>query len=232
MKLAIMQPYFFPYVGYYQLIGAADLFVLYDNIKYTKKGWINRNRMLRNGVETTFSLSLKSASDSLDIRDRELSPDFNREKFLNQIAEAYRRAPYFTETYALIEQVVGYQESNLYKFLYHSLINTCGHLGLATPIRISSEIDIDHELKGQDKVLALCAALGADTYINAIGGTQLYNQEEFQARGVELLFVKSRPFTYPQFDNNFVPWLSIIDVMMFNPKREIFLEITGNFDLV
>ncbi|AVC45854.1 wbqC-like family protein (plasmid) [Rhizobium leguminosarum bv. viciae] len=90
MKLAIMQPYFFPYIGYFQLIHAVDKFVVYDNIKYTKKGWINRNRILRNGEDYTFSLPIKAASDSLDICDRTLSTEFDRNKLVNQIQGAYR----------------------------------------------------------------------------------------------------------------------------------------------
>ena len=88
-----MQPYFFPYIGYFQLIASVDLFIVYDNIKYTKKGWINRNRILLNGKAVPFSLPLKSASDSLDLRDRELATDIDRERLVNQLYGAYRRAP-------------------------------------------------------------------------------------------------------------------------------------------
>src|ERR1700680_880113 len=99
MRTAIMQPYFFPYIGYFQLIDSVDLFIVYDNIKYTKKGWINRNRILLNGKDVTLSLPLKSDSDFLDIRDRELAADFNREKLVNQLSGAYRRAPYFRQVF-------------------------------------------------------------------------------------------------------------------------------------
>ena len=232
MKVAIMQPYLFPYIGYFQLIGVVDLFIVYDNIKYTKKGWINRNRLLQNGKDVMFSLPLKSDSDFLDVRDRELAENFNRDKLLNQINGAYRRAPYFAQTYPLIEQVVRYEEPNLFRFLLHSIIKTCEHLENATEIRVSSGIAIDHNLKNQDKVLALCEAVGASTYINTIGGMELYSKDEFWARGIELKFIKSKPFEYTQFDNEFVPWLSIIDVMMFNPANEITTCITTHYELI
>jgi len=221
MRLAIMQPYFMPYIGYFQLIAAVDTFVVYDNIKYTKKGWINRNRMLQNGKDTMFSLPLKSGSDSLEVCERELAGDFNRDKLLSQIKGAYRRAPYFEQTFPLIEQIVRYEDANLFRFLHHSIAKTCEHLDIGTEIRISSGIAIDHELKGQDKVIALCEAVGATTYVNAIGGMELYSKEIFLARGVELKFIKSKPFEYVQFGAEFVPWLSIIDVMMFNPLSVI-----------
>ena len=232
MKLAIMQPYFFPYIGYFQMIAAVDQFIVYDNIKYTKKGWINRNRLLQNGKDEMFSLPLKSASDYLNVCERELAADFNRDKLLNQFKGAYRRAPYFVQTYPLIEQIVKYEEANLFRYLHHSIVQTCAHLGIQTEIKISSDISIDHGLKNQDKVLALCAAVGADTYVNAIGGMELYAKETFQQVGIELKFIHSKPFEYPQFDNEFVPWLSIIDVMMFNSIAAIQNCISTNYELI
>jgi hypothetical protein len=232
MRLAIMQPYFFPYIGYFQLIAAVDLFIVYDNIKYTKKGWINRNRMLQNGKEAMFSLPLKSGSDSLDVCERELAEDFNRDKLLNQFKGAYRRAPYFAQTFPLVEQIVRFEEANLFRFLYHSILRTCQHLGITTEIRISSTIAIDHGLKNQDKVLALCEAVSASTYVNAIGGRDLYSKETFRDKGIDLTFIQSKPFEYSQFGNEFVPWLSIIDVMMFNPLDALKACIATNYELI
>ena len=229
--VAIMQPYFFPYIGYFQLIAAVDMFIVYDNIKYTKKGWINRNRMLQNGKDVMFSLPLKSDSDSLDVCERELAADFNRDKLLNQFNGAYRRAPHFAQTFPLVEQIVRYEDVNLFRFLHHAIVKTCGHLGLATEIRISSGIAIDHSLKSQDKVLALCNAVGASTYVNTSGGMELYSKETFRDKGIELKFIKSKPFEYAQFGGEFVPWLSIIDVMMFNPVHEIQAQLI-RFDLI
>ena len=231
MKLAIMQPYFLPYIGYFQLISAVDAFVLYDNIKYTKKGWINRNRMLQNGSDVMFSLPLKSDSDSLDVCERELAANFNPEKLLNQFREAYRQAPCFRQTFPLLEEIVRHEDRNLFSCLHHSLVSVCEHLGIATQILVSSSIAIDHELKNQAKVLALCGAVGANTYVNAIGGIGLYSKADFRKQGVELKFIRSREFEYAQFGDPFVPWLSIVDVMMFNPVEVVRLQLT-QFDLV
>lgn len=232
MKLAIMQPYFFPYIGYFQLIAAVDVFVIYDNIKYTKKGWINRNRMLQAGKDIVFSLPLKNDSDYLDVCQRELSTDFSRDKLLNQFKGAYRHAPYFNRTIPLIEEILGFEDSNLFRFLLHSIAKTSAHLDIPTEIKISSEIAIDHGLKNQDKVLALCNVMGASTYVNAIGGMSLYSKEAFVERGVKLQFMQSKLFTYPQFDDEFVPWLSIIDVMMFNSVDSIKSCLLPNYELI
>jgi len=232
LKAAIMQPYFFPYIGYFQLIAAVDMFIVYDNIKYTKKGWINRNRMLQNSKDVMFTLPLKSDSDNLDVCERELAADFNRDKLLNQFNGAYRRAPYFTQTFPLVEQIVRYEDKNLFRFLHHSIVRTCEHLGIATEIRISSGIAINHDLKNQDKVLALCEAAGATAYVNAIGGMELYSKETFREQGIELKFIRTKPFEYAQFGDAFVPWLSIIDVMMFNPLDTIKTCISSNYELI
>jgi len=232
MKLGIMQPYFLPYAGYFQLIASVDNFVLYDNIKYTKKGWINRNRMLLNGTDAMFSLPLKKGSDSLHVSERELATDYDRTKLLKQLKGCYGRSPHFELTFSVLEQIVRHEDANLFRYIRHSILQLCEHLGIKTEIRISSEIAIDHELKGQDKVLALCRAVGADTYINTIGGVELYAKDDFRAQGIDLQFIKARPFEYPQFGAPFVPWLSIVDVLMFNSLNTVRSYINENYELI
>lgn len=232
-KVAIMQPYFLPYIGYFQLIASVDVFVAYDNIKYTKKGWINRNRMLQGGKDAVFSLPLRGGSDSLDIRERELAADFDRRKLLNQFRGAYGKAPHFEGTFAMLEKIVGHDDRNLFGYLRHSIATVCDHLGLATEIKASSTVGVDHRsLKGQDKVLAICEAMGAGTYVNAIGGTDLYARDAFRGRGIELKFIQPRPLEYPQFGGVFVPWLSIVDVLMFNPVEAVRGHVETRYDLV
>ncbi len=232
MKIGVMQPYLFPYIGYYQLIQAVDKFIVYDNIQHTKKGWINRNRFLQNGKDVMFSVPLKKGSDFLNIKERDISADFEKDKLLNQIREAYRRAPYFEEAFSLIENIVQYNNANLFSFIHNSIVRTCEYLSIGTEIIISSKISIDHSLKNQDRVLALCKAVGANTYVNPIGGMALYSKEAFHEKGIDLKFVKSKPFEYKQYDNEFVSWLSIIDVMMFNPGERIQEYLACYYDLI
>lgn len=231
-RVAIMQPYFLPYIGYFQLINAADVFIVYDNIKYTKKGWINRNRLLSDGHDVLFSLPLRKASDTLDVVERHLAADFKPVKLLGQFHGAYAAAPYYPPTRALLERIVQADAPNLFAFILNSIEAICGHLGVRSRIVTSSALDIDHRQKGQDKVLALCEATGATCYINAIGGTALYDHASFAARGLQLQFLKSRPIEYPQFGAPFVPWLSIIDVLMFNPVEHVQAHLLHHYDLV
>lgn len=232
LRLGIMQPYFLPYIGYFQLMHAVDVFVLYDNIKYTKKGWINRNRFLRDGKDAVFSIPLKSAPDDREIRDRNVSESFDRKKLLNQLQGAYRRAPFLQPTLHLVEEIVNDPCTNLYDYLFNSIRKTCRHLDICTEFRISSQIGIDHSLKGQDRVLAMCESVGATTYINLPGGMGLYSKEAFQDRGMELKFIRPLLFPYPQFGPEFVPWLSIVDVLMFNSVDDIRSRILPGYDLM
>ena len=226
-----MQPYIFPYIGYFQLINAVDAFVVYDNIKYTKKGWINRNRYLLNGEAATFSLPLRKDSDALDIRDRQLSEDFNRRKLLGQLREAYRKAPHFDATHALVEDVIGNPADNLFDYLFEGLARTCEHIGISTPLLVSSTIDTDHSLQSQERVIALASAVGASEYINPIGGLELYSREAFARQSLALGFLRSRPVEYPQSGHGFVPWLSIVDVLMFNGAERTREFLLPQFDL-
>ena len=227
-----MQPYFLPYPGYFQLIAAVDVFVVYDNIKYVKSGWINRNRLCRHGEAATFSLPLKHASDSLDVRERELAEAFDPEKLLNQFRGAYRQAPQFPRVFAWLEEVVRHGERNLFRYLHHSIRAACDLLAVGTEILTSSDIAIDHTLKKQDKVIALCRAVGARTYVNAIGGTELYDKEEFRRQGIELEFLRSKPFEYPQLEPAFVPSLSIVDALMFNSLEIVRARVADHYELI
>lgn len=223
MKLAIMQPYFFPYIGYFQLINAVDEFVIYDNIQFTRKGWINRNRILVNQKDDYISLPLKKDSDFLNVNQRFLSDTwpFDRKKMLNRILELYRKAPQFEPTFVLFEKCLMMDEMNLFDFIHNGLNEILKYLSITTKLTVSSTIEIDHQLKSEEKVLAICKAQNANTYINPIGGIELYSKERFERNGINLQFQKSNPINYFQYKNEFVPWLSILDVLMFNTKEEV-----------
>jgi hypothetical protein len=232
MKLAIMQPYFLPYIGYWQLLNAVDEFIVYDNIKYTKKGWINRNRILNNDKDTYITLSLKKDSDYLDIKDRFLiSDDTNNKKELNRISQLYRKAPYYKNIFPIIESIMVNCNLNLFWFIYKSMVDIKNYLEIDTNLIISSTIDIDHSLKSEDKVISLCNSRKADIYINAIGGMELYDKNKFKNKNIDLFFIKSNKITYKQYDNEFVPWLSILDVLMFNSKEHV-IEMLSDYTLI
>lgn len=228
-----MQPYLFPYIGYYQLMNAVDEFVIYDNIQFSKKGWINRNRILVNGVDAYITLPLKKDSDYLDVKDRYLSDEWptERKKLLNRITESYRKAPQFATVFPIIENIILSDEKNLFQFIFNSLTIIKEYLEIKTTLVVSSTIPIDHQLKAEKKVIALCKARQADTYINPIGGVELYSKEEFKNEGLELQFLKANNITYPQFKNEFVPFLSIVDVMMFNTKEEVQQHLQSSYTI-
>ena len=232
MRVAIMQPYIFPYIGYFQLMNAVDEFVIYDNIQFTKKGWINRNRILVNGADAYISFPLKKDSDYLDVKDRFLAETWpaERKKLLGRIEGSYRKAPQFKAAYTVIEQAVLAEEANLFAFAQHSISLVKDYLDIQTPLITASTIPIDHSLKAEQKVVALCKARNATEYINPIGGVELYDKARFKEEGLDLHFLKTDNIVYKQFDNEFVPFLSIIDVMMFNDK-EVVKNMLSDFKL-
>lgn len=221
MKLAIMQPYFLPYIGYWQLFYAVDIFVIFDDVNYIKKGWVNRNRLLEEGKAAFFNINLKHASQNKYINETECFQDPEQQlKLLKRITTCYKKALFFEEVYPLIERIVLDSEVNLAKYLENTIRYIADYLDIHTSIRISSELKKDETLKGQEKVIEICKCLKADTYCNAIGGRSLYDKETFALNGIELRFLEPEPFRYPQFKNEFVPSLSILDVLMFNGKEK------------
>jgi len=204
-------------------MNAVDEFVLYDNVEYTKKGWINRNRILVDGKDSYITLPLKKDSDYLDVRDRYLADGWlsERHKILSRVSASYRKAPHYGTVFPLVEECVSFRENNLFAFILHSLQQVNAYLDIKTPILISSSISMDHKLKSETRVIEICKARKAKSYLNPIGGVQLYSKEHFNEQGIDLCFLKTTDFSYKQFDHDFIPYLSILDVMMFNSKEEI-----------
>ena len=218
-----MQPYFIPYIGYFQLISSVDEFIIYDNIQYTKKGWINRNRISVNGKDQFITIPIKKDSDYLDVSERMISDNWGKEKYkiLNIIKSFYGKAPNFKEAYGVIEDCLNIEEENLFNFIYETILIINNFLDIKTKIIISSDIDIDHNLRSKNKVIEICKNRNAEIYVNSIGGISLYDKEEFKDNGIILNFIKSNPIKYQQSNSEFIPWLSILDVMMFNSKEKI-----------
>ena len=190
---------------------------------FSKKGWFHRNNILLNGKKTLFSIPLKKDSDSLDVVDRFISDIADKEinKIIRQIENGYKRSPYFNDVFPMIKSILQNEEKNLFIYIYNSVMQICNYLEIDTKIIVSSSIKIDHSLKSQEKVIALNKAIEATTYINPIGGTELYSTDTFQNENIKLNFLESKVPKYKQFKEEFIPYLSIIDVLMFNSKEEV-----------
>ncbi len=222
MRIAVMQPYLFPYIGYFQLINAVDRFVLLDDVNYIKKGWINRNRILVNSKEHLFTVPVKGVSQNRLISELFLvEEDKWKTKLLRTMEESYRKASQFKDVISLFNQIIYSKELSLSKFILYSLEQINNYLGITTEIVASSSIYGNTCLKGEERIIDICKKEKADVYINAIGGLALYSGEKFIRSGIELKFIKPLSIEYPQYDNQFVAWLSIIDVMMFNSMEKL-----------
>ena len=232
MKVSIMQPYFFPYIGYFQLIANSDVFVIYDDVNFIKKGWINRNSILVNNTSYLFSMPLQNVSQNKLINEIFIT-DLDKWKtdLLKTISSSYKKAPFYQDVYPLIEKIISFDELNLALYIQNSLQNLCAYLNLNTKLIMSSEIVKNNDLRGENKIIDICLQLGATQYVNAIGGIELYTQENFQVKNIDLKFIKSENIIYQQFKNEFKPWLSIIDVIMFNSVEDTRM-LLNKFELI
>lgn len=222
MKLGIMQPYFIPYLGYFQLMDAVDKYVVYDDVNYINRGYINRNSILINGEAKRIVLPLKEASQNKLINEIELfNPEEEMKKLYRMFQFAYAKAPYCKQVLELLGEILFVKEKNLALFLFHSLKLISKYMDMKTELILSSSLEKDCSLKAEHKIYHICKIMKATQYYNPAGGTALYNKSEFEKRGMELLFLeKNKDITYKQYGNAFVDNLSIIDVMMFNSKEE------------
>lgn len=222
MKIAVMQPYLFPYIGYFQLMNAVDKFIIYDDVNFINKGWINRNNILINGEANLFTVPLKKSSQNKLIKNIRFSESVNwRMKLLKTIEVSYRKAICYREVYPIITDIIQNTEKNISQFIYNSLSVINSYLKIKTKIIESSSVYLNKELKQQDRIIDICKKESASNYVNPIGGMDLYSKELFSLNGIRLNFIKQKDISYKQFSNTFVSSLSIIDVLMFNSQDTI-----------
>jgi hypothetical protein len=224
-SLAVMQPYFLPYIGYFQLIHCVDEFVLYDDVQYMKGGWVNRNRILENGRPSFITLPVEKGSLSDTIADKKLSRltwERTKRKLIKRLYSCYGTAPNQAVILPLVEEILDFEEDDLAAFLENSLKIVCSYIGITTPMLRSSRLPESHgHLRGGDRLLNICMERRAAIYVNAIGGQDLYSKGEFFANGIRLKFLRPEPSPYPQHTAEHVPLLSILDVMMFRSRDAI-----------
>ncbi|MBC3880291.1 WbqC family protein [Undibacterium sp. LX40W] len=229
-SIAVMQPYFLPYIGYFQLIAAVDRFVLFDDVQFIKRGWVHRNRILLNGEAHLFTLPVKNAPQRAQINEVELVGDVVRvSKILKMIGQSYKDAPYFQEVYPVVESIFLNSTNHLVEFIIYSLQVMMQLLDIQTELICSSAHFHNQHLHAEPRILDICKLERAGRYVNLPGGIDLYNKTNFSAQEIQLEFIKPQLNSYLQKHNlgkkgtvsEFVPGLSIIDVMMYNPISEI-----------
>lgn len=230
--IAIMQPYFLPYIGYFQLLAAVDKFVVLDDVNYINRGWVNRNRLLLNGTAHTFTVPLRGASQNRLICDIALVSEQGwRDKLMCTIRQAYGSAPCYMQVSTLLESLINYPSVRLDEFLLNSLREIVRYLSLEVEIVSTSRVYKNAPLKGPERILDICLQERADRYINPIGGLDLYDRASFLEQGIQLNFLRSRPIAYHQGKGEFVPWLSILDILMFNGPPAV-RQLLSEMDLV
>lgn len=233
MKLAIMQPYFFPYLGYFQLIEEVDKFIIYDDVNYINRGWVNRNYILVNNKSSLINIPLSKASQNKNINEIQIVNDYKwKMKLLRTIEFSYKQAPFFSPIYDLIQTQINDVYANIAIFNTQTIKAICEYLGITTKIVYSSVEYQNGNLRGQERILDICKKEYADNYINPIGGVNLYDKKIFQEQRIRLNFIQPSTIAYPQFSEIFVPSLSIIDVLMFCDSTHIKSSLLKKYELV
>lgn len=216
MKIAIMQPYFMPYIGYFQLINAVDKFVIYDNVNYINKGWVNRNYLMVLNKPHLFNIPLSGASQNRLINSIEINNKGNwKKKLIQTVEQSYKKSAYFDVVNNIFIKIVMSDTETISKLNTFAIVEICTYLGINTTVQLSSSIDeIDTKLKGQDKIIDICKNQGAKSYINPLNGYDLYSNDLFKSNNIDLYFLKPGIMPYKQTSDLFIPNLSVLDILM------------------
>jgi hypothetical protein len=228
MKLAVMQPYLFPYIGYFQLIYAADLFLIYDDVAYIKQGYINRNSILSPNGVTRFTIPVPGASSNKLISELAFSGDV--QKIIKTIEQSYSNAPYFDDVFPMIRGALELDDRSIASVCQKSFEDIFSYLGIEKKLKKTSELNYNRSASARDRLIALCHQFDADCYVNAPGGRKLYSMQDFVEKGIDLKFVGSLTVEYPQEVDEFVTNLSIIDMLM-NCSPSLVIENMARYEL-
>jgi len=228
MKLSVMQPYLFPYIGYFQMIYAADLFLIYDDVAYIKQGYINRNNILSPNGKTRFTVPVPGASSNKLISELSFSPDVG--KVLKTIEQSYSKAPYFTEIFPMVRETLEFGDRSIASVCQKGYETIFSYLGVEKQIKKTSTLKYDRSATANDRLIALCHQFNADCYINAPGGRKLYTKQKFAEQGIDLRFIDSCSVKHSQGGEDFVPNLSIIDILM-NCSPSLVIEHMKSYEL-
>jgi hypothetical protein len=235
MTLGIMQPYFFPYIGYFSLIKHVDHFILFDTPQFIRHGWVDRNRTLSaNGDPIYIRVPLMKHHQTTPINELKIRFLENwQEKIFAQLTPYKKRAPNYKQTIDLLKYILSKQFTQLAPLNHHITTILCEHLNIQTPITKWSSMDMKiEEVREPDEwALNICKAMGSNSYINPIGGVSFFDRNKYEKNGIEIKFLNSIPAQYPQLNTNFQPFLSIIDILMFNSPKNI-QEMLNQFELV
>ncbi|MEG9328951.1 WbqC family protein [Salinimicrobium catena] len=233
MKLAVMQPYFFPYLGYFQLINVSHTFVFYDDVNFITRGWINRNKIKVNNNSFLFTIPLENASQNKLINqiyiDKKRFQSWKR-KFQETLKQNYCKTPYYKDIQPIIESVLNFETQSIGNISKRSILKILEYLEIDKNVIESSKIFNNQELKSQERIINICQRTGANIYLNMIGGRHLYKMEDFDSNNISLQFLSPNRIEYPQEGSDFIPNLSIIDVLMNNSKIQV-LELLNEYQL-
>lgn len=224
-----MQPYFLPYLGYFQLIQNSNVFIVADEYQFTARGWINRNRAILNNQISTFTIPVSAAGKN--INDKIIADMESARSLKRRMIQSYKKSPNFTKTALLLDSIFSLNDVSLQMFIHNSIQCICEYLQIDTRIIKLSELDYDRNLKGEDRVVSICKNLGATKYLNPEGGKYIYNKESFARADLKLEFIEHKPIEYVQNYPGFTPRLSVVDSIFMLNSRITMEEHLKSFEI-
>lgn len=232
MKIAVMQPYFLPYIGYFQMLNAVDHFVIFDDVNFIKRGWINRNFIMIDDHRHWLTIPLREASQNDEIRSLTIAPDNGwKGRMKRSVEHAYRKTPWSDETKEMTFRFIDAATGNLSAFLIMTLREVARILKIPTPLICSSSLESCGHLRGQDRIIQICAELKATEYVNLPGGRSLYESEPFHAAGIALRFIDQKiPQESLSSGLQGSPYISILDLLMRN-SRDVIIQALSKHSL-
>lgn len=236
MKIGIMQPYFFPYIGYFSLIKNTDKFILFDPVQFIRHGWIERNRVLKPQLGWQYiAVPLVKHELSTAIKDVRInnSEDW-KNRLLAQLQHYKKKSPFYKQTIEVVQKGLDIETDSIVQLNYLTLKAVCDYLEIPFDCEIFSEMNLEIEqVNAPDEwALNICKALGYKEYWNPPGGMEFFDPKKYEEAGIDLKFQKVNVQPYPQRrgPENIETGLSIIDVMMFN-SPEVIKDMLDDYEL-
>ena len=236
MKLGIMQPYFFPYIGYFSLIKHTDFWVVFDTPQFMRHGWVERNRILKpDGIEWQYvKAPLEKFGQKTAIKDLLIKNTTNWEqKILAQLQHYKKKSPYYQNTLRILEEVFCTRYTSITDLNNKVLEIICKYLSIDFKYVVFSSMDLDTSMVSEpdEWALEISKSLKAEEYINPIGGLEFFDRSKYEKENIKIHFQRQNIKEYKQLKGEFVPGLSILDVLMFNSPEEINIML-DDFELV
>jgi hypothetical protein len=216
MKGTILQPTYLPWIGYFEMIDSTDIYIVFDHVQFEKKSWQQRNKIKTSNGVIWLSVPIKREKRETRICDIKISYDHGNplEKHWRTITLVYKKAPYFNEYRSIFEKIYSKEYNHLSDLNVAIIKKICNVLGIKTKIVLSSMLNLNDKNMGKtEKVVNLCKKVDITHLYDAKGAKEFIDDSIFHKEGISITFQHFEHPVYKQLWGNFIPYLSVIDLL-------------------